>query len=119
MILKGMMPIKNRQKYWMINCNIKDLYKNTYYDYVSKPCNFEEDISKDLDRTFAKNHHFYSNPENKKRLNRVLKAFAVKNSDIGYIQGLNFLAGNLVLIFPEQVLNIITIVCLLGIGRIM
>lgn len=60
----------------------------------------------DLDRTFP-THPFFREADWLEKLRRVLCAFALRNADIGYCQGMNFLAGFLLLsmvrIFPTVV----------------
>ena len=106
-LLEGGISVKARRKYWFAQCEIneiarKDPYRLSYY--LSKECPYANDIAKDLDRTFPKHHLFYIKPEYKLRLNNILQAFAVKNPDIGYIQGLNFIAGHLILQFTDEVI---------------
>lgn len=55
-----------------------------------------QQIAKDIDRTYP-GHPFFNSPENKKSFERVLKAFAFEFPKIGYTQGLNFLAGFLLI----------------------
>jgi hypothetical protein len=74
-----------------------------FTDYLRKNCAADGDIEKDLDRTFAPEHAFYSRTENRQYLKNILHAFTVKNPEVGYIQGLNFIAGRLLLIFPQDV----------------
>ena len=104
MLIKRMAPITNRLSYWTTQCNLS-INKDKYMYYVLKNCKADEDISRDLDRTFPKEHKFYKKTENRQRLNKVLKAFANKNPDIGYIQGLNFIAGHLLLQFNDEVIK--------------
>ncbi|KAI5289380.1 hypothetical protein KEM54_003974, partial [Ascosphaera aggregata] len=96
----------------------------------------KEHIERDLHRTFPDNIHFkpdsvgmpdydadgtdskrvnpQSQPEPRiiQSLRRVLYAFALHNSKIGYTQSLNFIAGMLLLLLPEEkafwMLHIIT-----------
>ncbi|CAB4253560.1 similar to Saccharomyces cerevisiae YOL112W MSB4 GTPase-activating protein of the Ras superfamily that acts primarily on Sec4p, localizes to the bud site and bud tip, has similarity to Msb3p [Maudiozyma barnettii] len=67
-----------------------------------------EIIERDLNRTFPDNIHFqkesYQNtePEMIKSLRRVLVAFSLYNTKIGYCQSMNFLAGLLLLFLDEE-----------------
>jgi len=112
LITKGLTK-EMREKLWRQKCKIS-LDKKAYEQYYKQPTDCEHDIAKDIKRTFTPPHEFCKDPNNYKKLQRVLHAFAVKYPDIGYIQGLNFLVGNLILQFPEDVFVVITIVCLLG-----
>ena len=104
-LIKGNISEVTRLKYWITQCSIVKIKVNSKHNfqyYVNKDCPYSSDISRDLDRTFPKEHVFYDRPENKQRLDRILKTLAVKNPDIGYIQGLNFIAGNLLLQFNDE-----------------
>ena len=61
-------------------------------------------IETDLPRTFPNNTHFDSTkPDNmQKNLNNVLLAFSNSNQTIGYCQGLNYIAGLLLLVTKEE-----------------
>jgi hypothetical protein len=58
-------------------------------------------LAKDVDRTFP-GHAFFAEPAGLACLTRVLSAFAVNNPAIGYCQSLNFLAGFLLVVLPEE-----------------
>ena len=61
-------------------------------------------IETDLPRTFPNNTHFDSTkPNNMQRnLYNVLLAFSNSNQTIGYCQGLNYIAGLLLLVTKEE-----------------
>lgn len=67
-----------------------------------------EIIERDLHRTFPDNVHFQKpkgsdeDPAIIGSLRRVLKAFSIYNSKIGYCQSMNFLAGLLLLFMDEE-----------------
>ncbi len=106
LILKKGLSARMRRNFWISQCRVNEIIgraEHGFAYYATQECELEGDIEKDLDRTFPKQHRFYSRPENLKRLGRVLRAFAVKNRDIGYIQGLNFIAGHLLLQFSDEV----------------
>jgi len=101
-------PYKARRAFWISKCQIPEIARKSPHGfsyYCSKNCEHSSDIEKDLDRTFPRHHRFYSRPENPKRLAKVLRAFAVKKPEIGYIQGLNFIAGHLLLQFTDEVFS--------------
>ena len=58
-------------------------------------------LGKDVDRTFP-GHEFFDSEAGLAALTRVLSAFAVHNPEIGYCQSLNFLAGFLLVVLPEE-----------------
>ncbi|KAF3492269.1 GTPase-activating protein gyp3 [Arthroderma uncinatum] len=110
------------------------LYKRLVETALRSPMNDDkEHIERDLHRTFPDNVHFKpdsleadssSGSSNLKyssaspdtpiiqSLRRVLYAFSLHNSNIGYTQSLNFIAGFLILFLPEEkafwLLHIIT-----------
>lgn len=51
-------------------------------------------IAKDIDRTFP-GHPFLNEPENKRSFEWVLQKFALYFPKMGYTQGINFIAGYL------------------------
>ena len=101
LLLVGLSAEK-RKKYWIVKCQIKE-DESAYKYYCFAPNNWDLDIDKDITRTFSQKHQFRKSFSNYKKLSRLLHAFAVKYPEIGYIQGLNYLCGNLLLLFPEQV----------------
>ena len=101
LIMKGLTK-EMRKRLWRDKCKITQ-GQDAYENYYNTPTDCEYDIVKDITRTFMPSHEFCKDPNNYKYLKRVLHAFAVKHPEIGYIQGLNFLAGNLVLQFTEDV----------------
>ncbi|KAM5430129.1 hypothetical protein McanMca71_006895 [Microsporum canis] len=109
------------------------LYKRLVETALRSPMNDDkEHIERDLHRTFPDNIHYKpdsaedlsSGSSNLKynsaspdtpiiqSLRRVLYAFSLHNSNIGYTQSLNFIAGFLILFLPEEkafwLLHIIT-----------
>eukprot|EP00826_Nyctotherus_ovalis_P037854 TRINITY_DN3492_c0_g1_i13.p1 TRINITY_DN3492_c0_g1~~TRINITY_DN3492_c0_g1_i13.p1 ORF type:complete len:300 (+),score=57.08 TRINITY_DN3492_c0_g1_i13:239-1138(+) len=105
LIVRGL-PRETREKLWRQKCRITQK-QPSYNHYCLLPTDCEHDIAKDITRTFIPSHEFSRDSNNCAKLQRVLHAFAVRHPEIGYIQGLNFVAGNLVLQFPEEV----TVVC--------
>ena len=65
-------------------------------------------IENDLGRTFPDNLHFRREPFQQddpimvKSLRRVLSAFSLYDTNIGYCQSMNFIAGLLLLFMPEE-----------------
>jgi Rab-GTPase-TBC domain len=58
-------------------------------------------IAKDVERTFP-GHEMFESAKGIQSLTRVLAAFSLHDSEIGYCQGLNFVAGFLLLFMPEE-----------------
>lgn len=65
------------------------------------PSQVRTDVEKDVDRTFPDHDHFRSGG-GEKVLRRVLMAYAIHNGEVGYCQGLNFVAGVLLLYCGEE-----------------
>jgi len=61
----------------------------------------DEQIEKDLDRTFSDAEH-RDIKDYKSKLRRVLRAYALQDPAVGYCQGLNFIAGFLLFFFEEH-----------------
>lgn len=59
-------------------------------------------IQVDLDRTFAGNQSFINTDAGRGALGRVLLAYAVHNSSLGYCQSMNFIAARLLCIMDEE-----------------
>jgi len=107
MCLNGLTKIQ-RKRLWNQKCQIPlikelDPKGGKYEEYCKLRTSCDHDIDKDITRTFTYTHQFCKDSENYKKLRRLLHAFAAKHPEIGYIQGLNFVAGNLILLFPEEV----------------
>ena len=84
------------------------LYKDKYPD-VSKldvagiPAKVKEDIEKDVDRTFPKHLQFAdSDGHGQASLRRLLLWYAAIDSEVGYCQGMGFIAGLLLTYMEEQ-----------------
>eukprot|EP00164_Ancoracysta_twista_P019894 GFYU01035247.1.p1 GENE.GFYU01035247.1~~GFYU01035247.1.p1 ORF type:complete len:540 (-),score=146.44 GFYU01035247.1:62-1645(-) len=60
-----------------------------------------KEIEKDLDRTFP-GHELFQLAENIDRLRRVLRAYMLRNPEIGYCQSMNYLAASLLLFMEEE-----------------
>ena len=107
LLINGIKNIKIRKKYWIDQCNIQSMINKSSHGfnfYCSKRCQFAVDIDKDVNRTFTKDHPFHKKPDSVNRLRKILRAFTVKHPEIGYIQGLNYIAGYLLVQFSDDVL---------------
>ena len=86
--------------------NFPDYYNNilnNYPDYI--PSLFEQTIDKDLIRTFPE-ERFFKQKENLNKLRNILVAFSRRNSSIGYTQGFNLIAGRILEIMQDEVIQI-------------
>jgi hypothetical protein len=74
-----------------------------YYERLLKlSCLEERAILKDIDRTFPYLGFFDKNSEGYKILHRILKAIAIHMKDVGYPQGINFLAATIYLSLNDE-----------------
>ncbi|KAI1389141.1 TBC-domain-containing protein [Hypoxylon trugodes] len=105
-LVLGGIPVVNRPKIWA-ECS-GALSKRTpgyYKDLVSRPSEADDaivisQIEMDINRTLTDNIFFRKGPGVAK-LNEVLRAYARHNPEVGYCQGMNLIAANLLLIMPS------------------
>lgn len=105
-VRKGI-PINLRKKSWMflsgaVNYQQENGYKYTALKERPENANIIETIKIDLPRTFPDNIYFCTEDALQQQLYNVLVAFAMQNSDVGYCQGLNYIAGLLLLATKEE-----------------
>lgn len=81
----------------------RTLLEKKYKDLLfQNNCIYDEQIKKDLTRTLPGNKSFQYGNENYNKLYHLLTAYANYNKNIGYAQGLNFLAANSIFIFEKE-----------------
>lgn len=105
-VRKGV-PSEYRKDVWMKVSGAEKLKNNsslTYYDLKQKLTNktVVEAIKIDLPRTFPDNLYFTNHSQLPKSLFNVLNAFAHQNIEVGYCQGLNYIAGLLLLATKDE-----------------
>ncbi|KAL4499931.1 hypothetical protein ABPG72_015280 [Tetrahymena utriculariae] len=72
------------------------------FQHFSKLKNeYEEVIHNDVERTFQ-DQEFFKSTRNKICLNQILKAISSSNQQLGYIQGINYIAAILLSIMPPE-----------------
>ena len=76
---------------------IKFLYSS--YKFKSK---YDMEISKDLTRTFPKDKSFSKDSKNSHKLYNVLTCYSNYNKNIGYAQGINFMAAIAICMFDQE-----------------
>ena len=81
--------------------NSKDL-KVKYEYYKRSKSKYDLIILQDISRTFPSEPNFHINSINYKKLYNILTAYSNFNKNIGYAQGLNFLAGRSVILFKNE-----------------
>lgn len=97
-----------RAKYWIYKCGLNNFARERLYEMLKEQQQFlTYEMVEDIDRTFDTHNPFLSLPRNKVKLENVLKAFLAKHRDIGYIQGISFIAGKLLQEFSESVTLVI------------
>ena len=104
-LILGGIPVAYRSKIWSECCGAKALRIPGYYDdLVNRPEDQDDpqvvaQIKADITRTLTDNIFFRKGPGVEK-LNEVLLAYARRNPDVGYCQGMNLVVANLLLITP-------------------
>ncbi|KAJ1338433.1 small G protein signaling modulator 3 [Microdochium nivale] len=106
LVLAGI-PVANRPKIWA-ECS-GALFKRIpgYYEDIVAKSGEDDDpavvsqIEMDINRTLTDNIFFRKGPGVAK-LNEVLRAYARRNPEVGYCQGMNLIAANLLLIMPSS-----------------
>ena len=105
-LVVGGIPMKLRHPIWMeLSNTIEIMRPDAYSHYLGlREGDDQEEIDailKDVPRTLTTKYDFYSGKGNK-RLKDVLVAFVGKHQDLGYTQGLNTIAGYLLLAIPTE-----------------
>jgi TBC1 domain family member 10 len=83
---------------------IKDNFPTNYYSHLlslETQRNVETEIGGDLNRTYPHNKKFIEN-EGKEQLFRVLKAYAIMDPEVGYTQGMSFIAAMFLMFMNEE-----------------
>jgi len=90
-------PQCHRWQVWkeMLNIDIETVARD-YHLLCDKPNQWTSQIEMDTPRTFPSLHCFGENEQ--KTLRRVLNAYAASNIHLGYCQGMNYVAGLLLII---------------------
>lgn len=102
-VRKGI-PAEYRGKVWMAVSGAEDLKNNMsedfYYSLLKQDLdpNIIETIRLDLPRTYPDNIFFKTTEHHQKQLYNILVAYAHHNVKVGYCQGLNYIAGLLLLV---------------------
>ena len=93
-------------KYWNYRTRFvyyRKKYKNLYQKIITeKKSDFATDISKDLDRTFPQLRHFAKGNLGQDQLERLLTAISIYYKKLGYVQGMNFIVGTVLLSFQSE-----------------
>ncbi|KAI5694131.1 hypothetical protein M8J76_009857 [Diaphorina citri] len=114
--LRKGIPITYRPQIWMIISEADTLKKVThqtrhygtggYYAFMLNNKILDPDIGEtirtDLPRTFPENIFFRNSLEHQQQLSRILKVFALDEKNIGYCQGLNYIAALILLVTKHE-----------------
>ncbi|CAJ2633564.1 TBC1 domain family member 2A-like protein [Trifolium pratense] len=108
LIKKGIPPVL-RPKVWFSLSGAakkKSTVPDSYYDDLTKAVEGKvtpatRQIDHDLPRTFP-GHPWLDTPEGHAALRRVLVAYSFRDSDVGYCQGLNYVAALLLLVMKTE-----------------
>lgn len=97
-VRKGI-PINLRAEVWMAVSGADSIRNSKYLEYKQSFTNRNviEAIQIDLPRTFPDNIYFVQSDELPRQLFNVLSAFAQINPEVSYCQGMNYVAGLLLL----------------------
>ena len=105
-LVLGGIPVAYRAKVWSECCGATALRIPGYYEgLVSRSAEYDDpiiitQIQMDINRTLTDNIFFRQGPGVAK-LKEVLLAYARRNPDVGYCQGMNLIAANLLLMTPS------------------
>lgn len=91
-----------RTKKWLQRCKVPGDYETLYHEIIGSSCDTDRafidsqrQIDLDLSRTFPDEPYFSENSPGHCALRRVLTAFCKYDTNLGYVQGMNFIAGAL------------------------
>ena len=82
----------------------KMLLQKKYMDLLyENNCKYDIEIKKDLTRTLPENESFNYGNKNYNKLYHILTAYSNYNKNIGYAQGLNFIAAKCIYVFENEI----------------
>jgi small G protein signaling modulator 3 len=117
-LVLGGIPVALRPKIWSEACGATSKRLPGYYDDLVAqgsegldPATVT-DIDRDIDRTLRDNIFFLRGPGVQK-LHELLVAYARRNPNVGYCQGMNLIAANLLLIMPSTEEAFWILVCMI------
>ncbi|KJZ72735.1 hypothetical protein HIM_07927 [Hirsutella minnesotensis 3608] len=105
-LVLGGIPVTYRAKIWSECSGANALRIPGYYEDLVAQSGENDDsavvsqIQMDIHRTLTDNIFFRQGP-GVQRLNEVLLAYSRRNTEVGYCQGMNLIAANLLLIMPS------------------
>ena len=110
---------KNKiKKYLMKNSSLFKLPSSVlhirYNDLLFESNKYDNEIKKDLTRTFPDNILFKYGNIYYNKLYHVLTAYSNYNKNIGYVQGINYIAAHILYIFENEIDELIFLDALIG-----
>uniref|UniRef100_A0A0X3PPI6 Rab-GAP TBC domain-containing protein n=2 Tax=Schistocephalus solidus TaxID=70667 RepID=A0A0X3PPI6_SCHSO len=81
--------------------NIDTRLSDAYRILSTKPCQFDAAIQRDLPRTFPA-HDFFKDRKGQEILFQLNRVYALYDEEVGYSQGISFIAAALLLHLPED-----------------
>ncbi|ORE11029.1 RabGAP/TBC [Rhizopus microsporus var. microsporus] len=96
-------PSALRGTIWPLLTNTSNLQglQEVYIQLLRQESVYEKAITRDLHRTFP-HHPYFQSTQGQEALFNVVKAYSIYDPEVGYCQGLAFVAGPLLLNMPEE-----------------
>ncbi|KAF9929972.1 hypothetical protein FBU30_001062 [Linnemannia zychae] len=118
-LVRGGIPVMYRNKIWQEASGAFDMRQPGYYrELLSRQpaelCQCWSDIEMDLHRTFPTNILFSPGGQGIEKLKNILIAYSLHNPLVGYCQGMNLLAGTLLLTNNSEEESFWILVSMLG-----
>jgi len=86
-------PAEHRGDIWLSISDSMDAHLDMlYWQLLNEHCPYERAINQDLGRTFPE-IPLFKTEEVRKQLYNIMKAYSIYDSEVGYCQGLSFIAG--------------------------